>query len=160
MAGFLGPRISSGIQRRSSAFLRGPGAVLPKGGCDAYANTQKKDSSPFDLVLSRAGSDFTVMGMHFKLGLYETPVGGAAGAHQPDRAGPLHPRRSVGRLHQVDGGGRVRAGVRIIGDPAKRHPKTRQSADHSMLYLVCTMLPEPPSNSGRRRNRRISAGRT
>jgi 2-methylcitrate dehydratase len=28
----------------------------------------------------------------------------------------------------------------IIGDPAKRDPKTRQSADHSMLYLVCTML--------------------
>jgi 2-methylcitrate dehydratase len=28
----------------------------------------------------------------------------------------------------------------IIGDPAKRDPKTRQSADHSMLFLVCTML--------------------
>jgi 2-methylcitrate dehydratase len=28
----------------------------------------------------------------------------------------------------------------IIGDPHKCDPKTRQSADHSMLYLVCTML--------------------
>jgi len=28
----------------------------------------------------------------------------------------------------------------IIGDPHKRDPHTRQSADHSMLYLVCTML--------------------
>jgi 2-methylcitrate dehydratase len=28
----------------------------------------------------------------------------------------------------------------IIGDPAKRDPKTRQSADHSMVYIVATML--------------------
>ena len=28
----------------------------------------------------------------------------------------------------------------IIGDPAKRSPKTRQSADHSMVYIVSTML--------------------
>jgi 2-methylcitrate dehydratase len=28
----------------------------------------------------------------------------------------------------------------IIGDPAKRDPRTRQSADHSMLYIVATLL--------------------
>ena len=28
----------------------------------------------------------------------------------------------------------------IIGDPAKRTPTTRQSADHSMVYIVSTML--------------------
>ena len=28
----------------------------------------------------------------------------------------------------------------IIGDPAKRSPETRQSADHSMVYIVSTML--------------------
>jgi 2-methylcitrate dehydratase len=28
----------------------------------------------------------------------------------------------------------------IIGDPAKRDPHTRQSADHSMVYIVATML--------------------
>ena len=28
----------------------------------------------------------------------------------------------------------------IIGDPAKRTPKTRQSADHSMVYIVSTIL--------------------
>jgi len=28
----------------------------------------------------------------------------------------------------------------IIGDPAKRDPKTRQSADHSMVYIVSTLL--------------------
>lgn len=28
----------------------------------------------------------------------------------------------------------------IIGDPAKRDPHTRQSADHSMVYILSTML--------------------
>ena len=28
----------------------------------------------------------------------------------------------------------------IIGDPAKRNLKTRQSADHSMVYIVATLL--------------------
>ena len=28
----------------------------------------------------------------------------------------------------------------IIGDPAKRSPKTRQSADHSMVYIIATLL--------------------
>jgi hypothetical protein len=28
----------------------------------------------------------------------------------------------------------------IIGDPAKRNPTTRQSADHSMVYIVSTVL--------------------
>jgi len=28
----------------------------------------------------------------------------------------------------------------IIGDPAKRNPKTRQSADHSMVYIIATLI--------------------
>jgi len=28
----------------------------------------------------------------------------------------------------------------IIGDPAKMKPETRQSADHSMVYIISTML--------------------
>lgn len=28
----------------------------------------------------------------------------------------------------------------IIGDPAKRNPKTRQSADHSMAYIIATLM--------------------
>jgi hypothetical protein len=28
----------------------------------------------------------------------------------------------------------------IIGDPAKRDPHTRQSADHSMVYIVSTLM--------------------
>ena len=28
----------------------------------------------------------------------------------------------------------------IIGDPAKRNPTTRQSADHSMVYIIASLL--------------------
>ena len=34
-------------------------------------------ASPFNLVLTHTGEDFAVMGMHFKLGLYEHQSAGA-----------------------------------------------------------------------------------
>lgn len=30
--------------------------------------------------------------------------------------------------------------INIIGDPDKKNPQTRQSADHSMLYIIATLL--------------------
>ena len=41
------------------------------------ANLAPKHASPFELVLSTGGDDFAVMGMHFKLGLYEHQSAGA-----------------------------------------------------------------------------------
>jgi 2-methylcitrate dehydratase len=139
MAGFLGPR---DIFRNPEAIFRifeGPGQMFfRKGGPE---NTQKLDASPFDLALGRAGDDFAVMGMHFKLGLYEHQ---SAGALQ----GLINLIRKEPRLLEDQTGDCISKIVvvayepafGIIGDPAKRNPKTRQSADHSMLYLVCTML--------------------
>jgi 2-methylcitrate dehydratase len=105
------------------------------------ANLDKSHASPFELVLGRAGSDFAVMGMHFKLGLYEHQ---SAGALQ----GLIDLLNKNPRLLDDPTGGKIRKievtayepAFGIIGDPAKRDPKTRQSADHSMLYLVCTTL--------------------
>src|SRR5262245_17802473 len=68
MSGFLGPR---DIFRNPEAIFRifeGPGQMFQKVGA-TDANTEKRDASPFDLVLGREGDDFAVMGMHFKLGL-------------------------------------------------------------------------------------------
>ncbi|MFN7021313.1 MAG: MmgE/PrpD family protein [Phycisphaerales bacterium] len=140
MAGFLGPR---DIFRNPEAIFRlfeGPGQMFQKVG-SATANTDKAYASPFELVLGRAGADFAVMGMHFKLGLYEHQ---SAGALQ----GLIDLLNKNPRLLDDAGGGRIRKievtayepAFGIIGDPAKRDPKTRQSADHSMLYLVCTKL--------------------
>jgi 2-methylcitrate dehydratase len=129
MAGFVGPR---DIFRNPEAIFR----LFTEG-----PQGRKRDASPFELVLTRAGSDFTVMGMHFKLGLYEHQ---SAGALQ----GLIDLLRQHPELLDDTTGGRIASIVvrayepafHIIGDPHKRDPQTRQSADHSMLYLVCTML--------------------
>ncbi len=145
MAGFLGPK---DIFRNPEAIFRifeGPGQMFEKvrntGGTPVPPNTEKRDASPFDLVLGRAGDDFAVMGMHFKLGLYEHQSAGAlqgmvdlinANPHLlENQTGAAISRMVVVAYEPAFG---------IIGDPAKRDPKTRQSADHSMLYLVCTKL--------------------
>ena len=97
--------------------------------------------SPFDLVLSHSGDDFAVMGMHFKLGLYEHQ---SAGALQ----GLIDLIASHPDLLRDPSGGTI-ASIKIlayepafgiIGNPAKMDPKTRQSADHSMAYIVATLL--------------------
>ena len=93
-------------------------------------------SSPFDLHLSHSGDDFAVMGMHFKLGLYEHQSAGALqGALDLLVASP----NFVGNVQSIV----VKAyepAFGIIGDPAKRDPHTRQSADHSMVYILATLL--------------------
>jgi 2-methylcitrate dehydratase len=55
MKGFIGPK---DIFRNPEALFR---QFKPTGNGDA----------PFDIVLANKGEDFAVMGMHFKLGLYE-----------------------------------------------------------------------------------------
>ena len=69
MNGFIGPK---DIFRNPEAIFRlfeGPGQMLQKVG--ASPDLTNRYASPFDLHLARKGSDFTIMGMHFKLGLYE-----------------------------------------------------------------------------------------
>lgn len=140
MAGFLGPR---DIFRNPEAIFRafeGPGQLFQKVGAKE-ANTSKDYASPFSLTLGLNGDDFAVMGMHFKLGLYEHQSAGAlqglidlinkAPALLDDPKGAKISKMVVTAYEPAFG---------IIGDPAKRDPKTRQSADHSMLYLVCTKL--------------------
>ncbi len=139
MAGFVGPK---DIFRNPEAiFCLFEGKALEKTDAARGAEVRKGKRSPFDLVLSREGRDFTVMGMHFKLGLYEHQ---SAGALQGliDLIGK-HPHLLAKRNGERIGRIVVRAyepAFSIIGDPHKRDPRTRQSADHSMLYLVCTML--------------------
>ena len=104
-----------------------------------FEKPAKKGESPFDLVVAADGEDFTIMGMHFKLGLYE---------HQS--AGAIQGIISLieGQPKLLDDPDQLQSlqiqiyepAFSIIGDPAKRDPRTRQSADHSMVYIVATML--------------------
>lgn len=140
MAGFLGPR---DIFRNPEAIFRifeGPGQMF-KAVNAADANTEQADASPFDLVLANSGSDFAVMGMHFKLGLYEHQSAGALQAVLDLFT------KNPSLLDQADGGAIKNINIvayepafGIIGDPAKRNPTTRQSADHSMVYIVSTLI--------------------
>lgn len=54
MNGFIGPK----------DIFRNPEAIF-------RLNEPTNGDSPFDIVVSEDGDDFAVMGMHFKLGLYE-----------------------------------------------------------------------------------------
>jgi len=40
----------------------------------------------------------------------------------------------------------------IIGDPAKRDPRTRQSADHSMVYIIASVIDLLAARFGGQRN--------
>ncbi len=123
MAGFVGP----------ADILRNPQAIF----C-LFEPPNRSGSSPFDLELAIAGDDFAVMDMHFKLGLYEHQSAAAiqgwidlAGEHPDLLADPDAIRRMEITIYQPAFG--------IIGDPAKRDPQTRQSADHSMVYIMATL---------------------
>ncbi|MHC4794840.1 MAG: MmgE/PrpD family protein, partial [Planctomycetota bacterium] len=122
MKGFLGPR----------DIFRNPEAI--------WRQFEPTDGdAPFDLVLSHSGDDFAVMGMHFKLGLYEHQSAGALqGMIDLVSANPdlLANPDLIETIRIVA----YEPAFGIIGDPAKRDPKTRQSADHSMVYIVSTLL--------------------
>ncbi len=124
MRGFIGP----------ADIFRNPEAIF----C-LFEKPAEKGTSPFDLALSTSGDDFAVMGMHFKLGLYEHQSAGAIQglldllAQHPQLLDDAAKLKSV-RITIYE------PAFGIIGDPAKRDPRTRQSADHSMVYIIATLL--------------------
>ncbi len=132
LAGFRGPR----------DIFRNPEAIFRFFEPTTFETERWKEQgdSPFDLILSHSGDDFAVMGMHFKLGLYEHQ---SAGALQ----GMIN--LIVENPQILSNGGEeiekitivaYEPAFGIIGNPMKKDPKTRQSADHSMAYIVSTLL--------------------
>lgn len=144
MRGFVGPR---DIFRNPEAIFRffepTTGTKASKDHVDITLGNKVRwgvGPSPFNLVLSHSGSDFAVCGMHFKLGLYEHQSAGALeGALS---ALVKNPELAAGGLDAIDGINIVayEPAFGIIGDPAKKDPKTRQSADHSMAFIVSRIL--------------------
>lgn len=119
LRGFVGPK---DIFRNPESMFR---QFIPTSG-----------ESPFDLHLSHSGDDFAVMGMHFKLGLYEHQSAGALqGVLDLLLANPNLTTEATNIVIKA-----YEPAFGIIGDPAKRDPHTRQSADHSMVYIVATLL--------------------
>ena len=124
MHGFVGP----------ADIVRNPQAIF----C-LFEPPTEPDTSPFDLTLATAGNDFAVMGMHFKLGLYEHQSAGAIQGIIDIVA--EEPKVLDDANHLLDVRIRIyEPAFSIIGDAAKHDPKTRQSADHSMVYIIATLL--------------------
>jgi 2-methylcitrate dehydratase len=132
MRGFVGP----------ADIFRNPQAVF----C-LFEPPKNKGESPFDLELAASGDEFAVMGMHFKLGLFEHQSAGAiaglidlVAAHPELISNPAAIERIRITIYEPAFG--------IIGDPHKRDPRTRQSADHSMVYIVATLLRKAVGKAG------------
>eukprot|EP00485_Elphidium_margaritaceum_P004375 CAMPEP_0202697006 /NCGR_PEP_ID=MMETSP1385-20130828/10340_1 /ASSEMBLY_ACC=CAM_ASM_000861 /TAXON_ID=933848 /ORGANISM="Elphidium margaritaceum" /LENGTH=529 /DNA_ID=CAMNT_0049353357 /DNA_START=36 /DNA_END=1625 /DNA_ORIENTATION=- len=125
MNGFVGPK----------DILRNPQSIFR-----LFEPTESDSLSPFDIELGVSGGDFAVMGMHFKLGLYEHQSAGAIQAlidallNKPEivKNGADDIKQIAIKIYEPAFG--------IIGDPAKRDPTTRQSADHSMVYILASHL--------------------
>eukprot|EP00916_Digyalum_oweni_P015390 GHVL01025185.1.p1 GENE.GHVL01025185.1~~GHVL01025185.1.p1 ORF type:complete len:530 (+),score=74.82 GHVL01025185.1:40-1629(+) len=122
MKGFVGPK----------DVFRNPEAIF------RYFEKTNGDC-PFDLYLSKSGADFAVSHMHFKLGLYEHQSAGALEGlinilmeNQDILSNPDNISKIIITAYEPAFG--------IIGDPAKKDPQTRQSADHSMVYILSTIL--------------------
>lgn len=116
--GFVGPK----------DIFRNPEAVF-------RLNEKTNGESPFDIFLGLEGDDFAVMGMHFKLGLYEHQ---SAGAIEGIMRLLFQHRFTQFKNPDVVKNIKIVAyepAFGIIGDPHKRNPTTRQSADHSMVYI-------------------------
>lgn len=144
MRGFIGPK---DIFRNPEAIFRffepTTGATASKDLVDIALGNKVRwgvGPSPFNLVLSHSGSDFAVCGMHFKLGLYEHQSAGAI--EGTIQALIDNPELVAGGADGIEGINIVayEPAFGIIGDPAKKDPKTRQSADHSMAFIVSRIL--------------------
>ncbi|MCE9545007.1 MAG: MmgE/PrpD family protein [Planctomycetia bacterium] len=124
MRGFVGP----------ADIFRNPEAIF----C-LFEPPREPHTSPFDLALATSGDDFAIMGTHFKLGIYEHQSAGAIEAlidlltANPALLNtPAELETLCVTIYQPAFG--------IIADPAKRDPRTRQSADHSLPYILARLL--------------------
>ncbi|EGR27623.1 v-type ATPase 116kda subunit family protein, putative [Ichthyophthirius multifiliis] len=126
MKGFIGPM----------DIFRNPEAIFR-----LFRPTQSDNESPFDIYLAESGDDFAVMGMHFKLGLYEHQSASALEGIQRlllENKIQFHKDNFdiIKNINIVA----YQPAFGIIGNPEKRYAKTRQSADHSMVYIISTLL--------------------
>ncbi len=133
MRGFLGPR----------DIFRNPEAVFRffEPTSEGAKRWTEMAPAPFDLNLAHSGEDFAIMGMHFKLGLYEHQSAGAIQGLIDLVA------ENPGLVSDASGGAikgieitAYEPAYGIIGNPAKKDPRTRQSADHSMAFIVSRVI--------------------
>ena len=144
----LSAEVAVSAARRSLAGFIGPKDIFRNPLALYRRNVPCPDGqSPFDLELGLGGDAFAIHSMHFKLGLYEHQSAGALQALVDLFA------RCPGLAADPDGIRRVEVAIyepafSIIADPAKRTPTTRQSADHSLPYILARTLLKARATAG------------
>ena len=138
-AAFAAETAVMAAQRALHGF-RGPQDVFRNPLAIYRLNEPSNDGmSPFDLELGESGNLFAIHAMHFKLGLYEHQ---SAAAIQ-SLINIIEKTPAVGE--DIDDIQSITVTIyepafSIIADPAKRTPNTRQSADHSLPFILATVL--------------------
>lgn len=123
MAGFQGPK---DIFRNPDALFR------------LFAGVD--EDCPFDVLLGFKGDDFSIQSQHLKMGIYEHQSGSAIqGILDLLVENPSLAAQTPETLDEISITAYLHA-YNIIGGPEKWNCTTRQSADHSMAYLVSTVL--------------------
>jgi 2-methylcitrate dehydratase len=126
--------------QRALLGFRGPQDIFRNPLAIYRLNEPSSDGvSPFDLELGESGNAFAIHAMHFKLGLYEHQ---SAAAIQ-SLIDIIERTPAVG--DDIDDIQSITVTIyepafSIIADPAKRTPNTRQSADHSLPFILATVL--------------------
>jgi 2-methylcitrate dehydratase len=124
MMGFLGPR----------DIFRNPEAIF------RLMSKHEPEESPFDILLGFTGDDFSIMGQHFKLGIYEHQSGGAVQGVMEllfeNKDIITTDLANIENIHCVI----YKDAYKIICGEEKWSPSTRQSADHSMVFIISTII--------------------
>ena len=124
MMGFQGPK----------DVFRNPEAIF------RLMSGHEAEESPFDIMLGFSGDDFSIMGQHFKLGIYEHQSGGAVqGMLDLIFANKDLIQQTPEQIDNINIT-IYKEAYKIICGKEKWNPTTRQSADHSMVYILSTLL--------------------
>lgn len=96
--------------------------------------------SPFDLMLGLTGDEFAIMDNHFKLGLYEHQSAGVIQA----LINLIH-KENIVQHNNFDNIKKISVTIyepafHIICKNEKKNPQSRQSADHSLYYILSSVL--------------------
>lgn len=126
--------------RRSMAGFQGPKDIFRNPESLFRLNAGFDEHSPFDVLLGFNGDEFSIQSQHLKMGIYEHQSGGAI----QGILDLLLEHRSLAKqtpdtLEEISITAYLHA-YNIIGGPEKWNCTTRQSADHSMAYMVSTLL--------------------
>ncbi len=118
-----------------AAQLAGQGMSGPPEPFDGFDGIKQRVTGPFDLVLQALPDSFVIEGVHTKYRPAEYNAQGAL-----DLIVKLRPRAPLERIERIDLETYWLAYSEIGMEPEKWDPRTRETADHSLPYMLAVAL--------------------